>query len=142
MKNNYKQNDLIMFLDTVGHLCVAEFLEQDSLTVTVKNPAFAGLVPIDKDNLRIDVTPWIFRGFLADDNESTNWVLSRKAYSWVDSHVWDHRVLNMYHAQFAPVKEVPKTVEQEAGTIGVDTPVENAIEQANQATKVFSTTKK
>jgi len=136
MKLNYKPTEVVMFTDGVGHLCIAEFVDQDETTIKLKNPGFAGLVPVDKENLRIDVTPWIFRGFIADSNAPTYWTVPKDEYSWVEGQIWDHRVVGTYNNQFEAKKDQPKTYDKEPET---PAPVgKSSIAQASRVAEVLA----
>ena len=86
---NYENKDLCMFVDGIGHVTLATFVEKiDDNRIRVKNPMWLSLVPRqdEKGNVRIALeTPaWAFRDFFADHNDDQLWDIKVDNYSWYE----------------------------------------------------------
>lgn len=62
--------ETILFIDHVGFNVVAEKINQDSKTLTVKNPAVLQAAPNAQNQLQVQLLPVLFKEFLTETNRS------------------------------------------------------------------------
>lgn len=111
---NYKHNDLVMFVDAVGHVALATFVEwiapeeEGPARMRIKNPLWVSMVPHqdDKGNVRISLeTPaWGFRDLFADHNDDQLWDLVVDKYSFYEGTAFSDILKLHYYNSFARIE--------------------------------------
>lgn len=99
------QKNLITFIDHIGRTILAEQVESDKNSLTVKNPAIIHVQPTQNGQLNVQTIPLYFREFVGEKsrNNGTTWKFS------LDSIVIgldidnDPRLIEQYNKLFAPV---------------------------------------
>ena len=64
-----KQN-LVTFIDHIGRTILAEQVESDKTTLTVKNPAIIHVQPTQQGQLNVQTIPLYFREFIGDKSKN------------------------------------------------------------------------
>jgi len=106
---NYKEKDLIVFFDSIGHTSVAEFISETDTTVVVKNPMYLAAIPhrSQEDERRIEVhfeTPaWFFRDFMADHNEPFIVTLGKSQFNFAEKVELAEIIKLRYYNNFARI---------------------------------------
>ena len=106
---NYKEKDLIVFFDSIGHTSVAEFVSETDTTVVVKNPMYLAAIPhrSQEDERRIEVhfeTPaWFFRDFMADHNEPFIVTLEKSQFNFANKVELAEIIKLRYYNNFARI---------------------------------------
>lgn len=106
---NYKEKDLIVFFDSIGHTSVAEFVTETDTTVVVKNPMYLAAIPhrSQEDERRIEVhfeTPaWFFRDFMADHNEPFIVTLEKSQFNFANKVELAEIIKLRYYNNFARI---------------------------------------
>lgn len=109
MNTEYKENQLIMFFDQIGHVALAEFISQDETHVRIKNPMYLAVVPQQskKDPERIEFrfeTPtWLFRDFMADHNQALYINIRKDCFSFADAFEVAEVVRMRYYNNFSKI---------------------------------------
>jgi hypothetical protein len=100
---NYKEKDLILFQDSVGHLSVAEFASEDDTFVKVKNPLYITTVQTKEGGSKIVFPEWCHKGFFADINQDKIWNVAKSQYSFLDVCAYDIQLTSIYRQTVAPI---------------------------------------
>lgn len=106
---NYKEKELIVFFDSIGHTSVAEFVSETETTIVVKNPMYLAAIPhrSAEDERRIEVhfeTPaWFFRDFMADHNEPFTVTLQKGQFNFANSVELAEIIKLRYYNNFARI---------------------------------------
>ena len=106
---NYKEKDLIVFFDSIGHTSVAEFISETDTAVVVKNPMYLAAIPhrSQEDERRIEVhfeTPaWFFRDFMADHNEPFIVTLEKSQFNFANKVELAEIIKLRYYNNFARI---------------------------------------
>lgn len=111
---NYKENDLILFQDSVGHLSVAEFISEDETFVKIKNPLYITTVQTDKGGSKIVFPEWCHKGFFADLNQDKIWNVAKSQYSFMDTCAYDIQLTSIYKQTVAPINKEDVVSEKSA----------------------------
>lgn len=65
---------LVTFVDHIGRTIMAEQVESDKSTLTVKNPAIIHVQPTQNGQLNVQTIPLYFREFISDKQRDTGTV--------------------------------------------------------------------
>ena len=120
---NYEHKDLCMFVDGIGHVTLATFVEKiDDNRIRVKNPMWLSLVPRqdEKGNVRIALeTPaWAFRDFFADHNDDQLWDIKVDNYSWYEGKSFSDMLKLHYYNSFSRIENgVQKRLDKDGNEI-------------------------
>lgn len=132
----YKKNDLVMFVDSVGHVALATFVEwipdDTDPRMRIKNPLWVSMVPRqdEKGNIRISLeTPsWGFRDLFADHNDDQIWDLAVDKYSFYEGTAFSDILKLHYYNSFARIENgVREHVDADGNTVQ-EQPVKKEIE--------------
>lgn len=111
---NYKEKDLILFQDSVGHLSVAEYISQDETFVKIKNPLYITTVQTEKGGSKIVFPEWCHKGFFADLNQDKVWNIAKAQYSFMDVSAYDIQLTSIYQQTVAPINKEDVLTEKSA----------------------------
>lgn len=100
MSETNNQNNIIVFLDTIGRTLVGERLSETDETILIKNPVILNVVPSDGGKMSVQLFPLFFREFLADKTESISFHFLKKSISLSDISALDFRLLAQYSQMF------------------------------------------
>jgi hypothetical protein len=100
MSETNNQNNIIVFLDTIGRTLVGERLSETDETILIKNPVILNVVPSDGGKMSVQLFPLFFREFLADKTESISFHFRKKSISLSDISALDFRLLAQYSQMF------------------------------------------
>jgi hypothetical protein len=98
-------NKITTFIDHIGRTIIAEEVESNDKTLTVKNPAIIHVQPTQQGQLNVQTIPLYFREFVSDRNKNagTTWKFN-KATIVVGLDVEnDARLLEQYNKLFSAV---------------------------------------
>ena len=126
----YKKNELVMFVDSVGHVAMAtfvEYIDEKKERIRVKNPLWVSIVPRqdEKGNVRMSLeTPaWAFRDFLADHNDDQLWDVVVSKYSFYEGTAFSDLLKLHYYNSFARIENgVKERLDKDGNKINVPEP--------------------
>lgn len=104
-KMNYKKDDLIIFQDSVGHLSIGTFIEDNEGFIKVKNPLYITTVNKPDGKTQIVFPEWVHKTFFADINQDRIWSLSKQQYSFMDTCEYDVQLTSIYKTTVSPIKK-------------------------------------
>ena len=131
----YENKDLCMFVDGIGHVTLASFVEKiDDNRIRVKNPMWLSLVPRqdEKGNVRIALeTPaWAFRDFFADHNDDQIWDIKVDNYSWYEGKSFSDMLKLHYYNSFSRIENgVQRRVDKDGNEIPTPQPPQQPVQQ-------------
>lgn len=136
---NYKKDDLVMFVDSVGHVAMATFVEPidgPEARIRVKNPLWISLVPRQDENgnvrMSLETPAWAFRDFMADHNDDQLWDVVVSKYSFYEGTAFSDLLKLHYYNSFARIENgVRERLDRDGKKLDVpplpsEPPVENA----------------
>ena len=105
----YKKNDLIMFVDAVGHVAMATYIEPiDEKRMRIKNPLWVSMVPrqAEDGSVRISMeTPaWAFRDLMADHNDDQFWDISIDKYNFYEGKSFSDILKLHYYNSYSRIE--------------------------------------
>ena len=105
---DYKTNDLMMFVDAIGHIAMATFVEKiDVNRIRIKNPLWVSLVPRHMENgevrIMLETPAWAFRDLLADHNDPQYWDILVDKYSFYEGTAFSDMIKLHYYNSFARI---------------------------------------
>lgn len=110
----YKKNDLIMFVDAVGHVALATYIEPISEgRIRIKNPLWVSIVPRqdEKGGVRISLEcpAWAFRDLMADHNEDQLWDIAVDKYNFFEGKAFADILKLHYYNSFSRIENGVRT---------------------------------
>lgn len=126
----YKKDDLMMFVDSVGHVAMATFVEKidgPEVRFRVKNPLWVSLVPRQDENgnvkMSLETPAWAFRDFLADHNEDQLWDVIVSKYSFYEGTAFSDLLKLHYYNSFARIENgIRERLDKNGNKINVPEP--------------------
>lgn len=110
---NYKTNDYIIFMNSVGHTFLGVFINETTDHILVKNPLIiSSETKQDTGGMNIQFFPVLFRQFQADMNEPTVWSVPKNTTMWMEPQHLEVRLVSQYEKIFSPIKEVVPNIQQ------------------------------
>lgn len=127
---NYKKDDLMMFVDAVGHVAMATFVENidgPEPRIRVKNPLWVSLVPRQDESGKVRValeTPaWGFRDFFADHNDDQMWDVVVSKYSFYEGTAFSDLLKLHYYNSFARIENgVKERLDKDGNKLNIPEP--------------------
>jgi hypothetical protein len=114
--------NLIVYLDTLQRLIVAEQITTTDSTITVKNPIVLH-VQSNNGQVNIQFFPVVFKEFLADPDEATTWIVNKSSITLCEKTLLNARLVAQYNHIFSPVKSLPNVMQGPAPIpMGAGTP--------------------
>lgn len=98
-----KTTKLTTFIDHIGRTILAEFIETDKTTLTVKNPAIIHVQPTQAGQLNVQTIPLYFREFIGEKhkNDGTVWKFNLSTIVLGVDINNDERLVDQYHKLFS-----------------------------------------
>jgi len=103
---NYKENDYVMFMDSIGHIFLGKFEAETDSAVKVRNPLIISSEEKAGQGMNVQFFPLLFREFQGDKNEATKWTLPKSMFAFMDTLQLDIRLTTQYERIFAPITNV------------------------------------
>jgi len=104
---------LVTFIDHIGRTILAEQIDSDKTTLTVKNPAIIHVQPTQQGQLNVQTIPLYFREFIGDKSKNeTVWKFNLASIVLGLDIDNDARLVDQYNKLFAA------TAAATAGNVG------------------------
>lgn len=85
MSNKTKNNNLVVFLDTIGRTIIGKVSKETDDVLSVENPALVVVQPnTQTGQIQLQILPLFFREFQADRNDSTVWHYKKNSITQSD----------------------------------------------------------
>ena len=99
-----KQENMIVFFDTIGRTIIGEKLKETDDKVRVKNPVIVHIVPNQQTGqMALQLFPAFFKEFQADKSEDTTWEYWKNQITLGDPINLDFRLYSQYENMFSNI---------------------------------------
>jgi hypothetical protein len=97
-----KQENIIVFFDTVGRTIIGEKVTESETKISIKNPVIVHIVPNPQTGqMALQLFPAFFKEFQADKNEDTTWHYWKSQIVLSDTIKLDFRLYSQYENMFS-----------------------------------------
>lgn len=104
---NYKKNDYVIFMDTVGHTFLGKYNDETDDFICIENPLIiSSEEKKETGGMNIQFYPILFREFQADKNQSSVWYVPKHTTTWMNTQPLEVRLTSQYERIFSPIKNV------------------------------------
>lgn len=112
--SNKNQNNLTVFLDSVGRTIIGKIAKETDTTISVTNPALVHVQANPQTNqLQLQLLPLFFKEFLSNRDESTTWHYQKANITTTDELNFAPQFAQQYDQLFHAIQQQQPPTEPE-----------------------------